>query len=88
MHSNEVASQATPAAVIPETGLMRIRQILGDKKRQLPAIIPVSMSTWYAGIKDGRYPRPVRLGRGSVAWRAEDIRRLVEQGVAVGGARG
>lgn len=42
------------------------------------AIIPVSASTWWEGVRSGRYPAPVKLG-GITAWRAEDIRRLLEE---------
>ncbi|MHB8769513.1 MAG: helix-turn-helix transcriptional regulator [Syntrophales bacterium] len=43
----------------------------------IPAIIPVSRSTWYNGVKDGRFPQPVRLSTRCTAWRVEDIRALV-----------
>ena len=63
-------------------GLLRLRQIIGDKKANppIPPIIPVSKATWYAGVRAGRYPRPVQLGANMVAWRWKDIRQLVEQG--------
>ena len=68
------------ASGIPETGYLRQHQILGDKRRGIPPIYPVSKSTWWAGIKDGRFPKPVKLSARCVAWRVEDIRTLVEQG--------
>ncbi|MBM6580990.1 AlpA family phage regulatory protein [Microvirga sp. BT689] len=37
----------------------------------------MSRSTWWAGIKDGRYPKPVKLGPRITAWRVEDIRALI-----------
>jgi predicted DNA-binding transcriptional regulator AlpA len=40
----------------------------------------VSKSTWWAGVKEGRYPQPVKLGRRITAWRVEDIRKLIEDG--------
>lgn len=36
-------------------------------------ILPVSRATFYAGIKGGRYPSPVKLGPRAVAWRLSDI---------------
>jgi predicted DNA-binding transcriptional regulator AlpA len=45
-------------------------------------LIPVSRSTWWAGVKSGRYPRPVKLGPRITAWRVEDIRRLIQDTVA------
>jgi len=64
---------------LPETGFLRLRQVIGDHKANppIPAIIPVSKSTWWAGVKSGRFPKPVRIGPRSPVWRVEDIRALV-----------
>jgi predicted DNA-binding transcriptional regulator AlpA len=40
---------------------------------------PVSESTWWAGIRLGKYPRPVRLSPRRVAWKSSDIRSLIDQ---------
>ena len=61
----------------PEIGFLRLRDVIGDKKN--PGIIPVSRSSWYKGIAEGRYPKPVKLGERMSAWRVEDIRRLVDE---------
>lgn len=56
---------------MPEYGFLRLPQVL--------AVIPVSKSTWWAGVKSRRYPQPVRtLGRRITAWRIEDIRTLIQ----------
>lgn len=70
---------ATNSAPFPETGLLRIKQILGDPKATppIPAIIPVSKSTWWSGVKTGRFPQPVKLGPRITAWRVEDIRKFL-----------
>ena len=67
---------------LPETGFLRLRQIIGNPKAKppIPPIIPVSKSTWWAGVKSGRFPKPVKLGPRTTAWRVEDIRRLIETG--------
>jgi prophage regulatory protein len=67
---------------LPETGYLRLRQIIGNPKAvpPIPALIPVGKSTWWAGVKSGRYPRPVRtLGARITAWRVEDIRDLIRR---------
>ena len=66
---------------LPESGFVRIAQILGKPKANPPLlpIIPVSKSTWWAGVKSGRYPNPVKLSVGVTAWRVEDIRALLDQ---------
>ncbi len=56
----------------PKTGLLRLASILAPR-----GPIPVSKSTWWAGVKSGRFPRPVKLGPRITAWRAEDIRALI-----------
>lgn len=69
---------------LPETGYLRLPQIVGkpatDTAPAIPAIIPVSKSTWWAGVRSGRYPRPTRaLGDRITAWRVQDIRALIER---------
>jgi prophage regulatory protein len=65
---------------IPEIGYLRLRQIIGDKKADppIPAVFPVSRSTWWEGVRSGRFPKPVKLGPKISAWRVEDIRELIE----------
>jgi len=55
---------------LPETGFVRLPHVL--------KVYPVSKSTWWAGIKEGRYPKPVKLGPKITAWRVEDIRTLID----------
>ena len=65
---------------LPETGFVREKQIIGNKKAKPPnpPIIPISKSAWWAGVKAGRYPMPVKLGPRTTAWRVEDIRALID----------
>ncbi len=64
---------------IPETGFVRLAQILGDSDRDIPPLIPVSKTTWWKGVREGRFPKPVRLSGRTTAWRAEDIRKLIDE---------
>jgi prophage regulatory protein len=70
-------------ALLPVTGYLRLSQIVGKPATEsapaIPAIFPVCKSTWWAGVKAGRYPQPVKLGERITAWRVEDIRALIEQ---------
>lgn len=59
--------QVTP---IPLTGFVRLPVIL--------KIFPVSKTTWWAGVKTGRFPAGVKLSEKCTAWRVEDIRNLIE----------
>ncbi len=66
---------------LPEFGFVRVKQIIGDPKAHppIPAVIPVGRSTWWAGVKSGRYPQSIKLGPRTTAWRVEDIRRLIDE---------
>jgi predicted DNA-binding transcriptional regulator AlpA len=66
----------TATITLPETGFLRLSSILSPA-----GPIPVSKSTWWAGVRSGRYPKPVKLGPRITAWRVEDIRTLIERGV-------
>ena len=59
------------STIIPSTGFLRLSQVL--------ALIPVSKSTWWEGCRTGCFPKPVKLGPRTTAWRAEDILALVER---------
>ena len=67
-------------SILPETGFLRLRQIIGDKNctPPLPAIIPVSKSHWWAGVKSKKFPQPIKLGPRVTVWKVEDIRRLID----------
>lgn len=66
---------------LPETGYLRLWQIIGKPRSNppIPAVIPVSKSTWWAGVRSGRFPRPVKLGPRITAWRVADIHDLIRK---------
>ena len=59
-------------ATLPSEGYVRIGKIVAPD-----GVIPVSRATWWAGIKTGRFPQPVKLGPNTTAWRVQDIRALI-----------
>jgi predicted DNA-binding transcriptional regulator AlpA len=64
---------------LPETGFLRIWQIVGNKKTNIPALIPIGRTTFLSGVKSGKFPQPVKLTERTAAWRVEDIRMLIEK---------
>ncbi|MBE7941858.1 MULTISPECIES: AlpA family phage regulatory protein [Ramlibacter] len=60
-----------PRPTLPETGFVRLPQIL--------SLIPISRSAWWAGIREGKFPQGIKLGSKTTVWRAEDIRKLIER---------
>lgn len=69
---------------LPETGFLRLSQIIGTSKGDSPIapIIPVSKSAWWAGVKSGIYPSAIKLGPRITVWRIEDIRELISRYVS------
>jgi prophage regulatory protein len=63
---------------ISSIGFYRLSQILGDPKAGIPAILPISKSSWWNGIKTGRYPAGRKLSARTTVWAVEDIRALIE----------
>lgn len=79
LHSKNPGQRARE---IPSFGFIRLPQVL--------AVFPVSRTTWLNGVKSGKFPKPVRLGPATVAWRVEDIRALIDSvsGEQSGGSSG
>ena len=63
-------------SAFPNTGFVRLSQILAPK-----GPIPVSKSTWWSGVKSGRFPASIKLSPGVTCWRAEDIHALLQNAV-------
>ncbi len=63
---------------LPAEGFVRLGQVLRH--------IPISRTSWLAGVKCGIYPAPVKLGVRVTAWRVEDIREFIKQ-AAQGGVK-
>ncbi len=61
----------TTMTTVPTVGFLRLPQIL--------QLVPISKSAWWEGCKTGRFPKPVKLGPRTTAWKAEDIAALVER---------
>jgi predicted DNA-binding transcriptional regulator AlpA len=55
---------------IPECGFLRLPQVL--------SVIPLCKTSWWEGVRTGRFPKPVKLSARCTAWRAEDIRALIK----------
>lgn len=56
---------------LPATGFIRLPDVL--------AFVPIGRSSWWAGVRDGKYPKPVKLSPQVSAWRAEDIHALIDR---------
>jgi predicted DNA-binding transcriptional regulator AlpA len=59
---------------IPVTGFVRLSSILAPT-----GPLPISKSSWWQGCREGRYPKPVKIGPRITAWSVESIRELIER---------
>ena len=60
-------------AIKPTDTLVRIKRIIGPN-----GIIPVSRSSFYQGVRNGTYPKPIKLGKRMSAWRLSELLRAVD----------
>lgn len=78
-----VAPSARLGTSLPETGFLRLSQIIGrpatKRAPAVPALIPVSKSAWWRGVKSRTFPQPMKLSEKVTVWRVEQIRELIEQ---------
>lgn len=49
-------------ANLQDNAFLRIHQIVGDPTAEppIPPLIPIGKSTWWAGVKSGKFPQPVK----------------------------
>jgi prophage regulatory protein len=53
---------------------------VNEKLIRLPSVlnqVPISRSAWWLGVKDGRFPQPLKLGPRTTVWRLSDIQKLI-----------
>jgi len=70
------------SATTDADAFLRLRQILGDPNASppVPAMVPIGKSTWWEGVRTGRFPRPLKLGPRLPVWRRSDIVALIREG--------
>jgi prophage regulatory protein len=66
--------------IVDRASLLRLPGVL--------ALLPVGRSTWWAGVKAGKYPKPIKLGPRTTCWLASEILDLIESAVRAGRERG
>lgn len=66
----------------PQERLHRVTDIIGDRKRGIPAMFPASRSYWFKGVRAGKFPQPIRLSPGVVVWKGSDIYALIQRTIA------
>jgi prophage regulatory protein len=55
---------------------------MGDRLLRLPQVLqrlPVSKSTWWSGIRQGLFPKGIKLSPRTTAWLESEIDALIER---------
>jgi len=79
-HNEQARKRAIAEGKLDAQGKPVFKRRPTRARAAVPAIIPVSKSTWWAGVRSGRFPRPVRIGRGrTTLWRAAEVVALTSQ---------
>lgn len=61
--------------------LLRLPQIIGGQMRkgaEWEPIIPVSKSTWWKWVKEGKAPKPIKQGAKITMWHEDEIAKFIE----------
>jgi prophage regulatory protein len=67
----EMVKQINDGEAGEKRGFLRLSQVI--------EIIPISKSSWWKRIREGRFPKPVKLSERTSAWLRADIDALCDQ---------
>ncbi len=66
------------------SSLLRLERTIGNKQKNIQALLPISRTTFLKKVKSGEFPSPVKFGNSrSVFWRTEEILELLESSVTL-----
>lgn len=67
--------------ILPEGGYVRLSQLVGNPKAEppIPGIIPAGRSTIWLWIKQGKFPKPLKLGPRVTVFSVESILEFLEK---------
>ena len=59
--------------------LLRVKDIVRDNKSGKSNYLPISKSSWWSGVAEGKYPQPIKLGPKTTCWRESDILSIMNK---------
>jgi len=59
--------------------LLRVSDIVRNKKNGTFGYLPISKSAWWSGVAEGKYPQPIKLGPKTTCWKESDILALMNK---------
>jgi prophage regulatory protein len=75
-----VSAQPTAIPTLPSIGFVRIDLLVTRTKSgvKIPGITGVSKPTLWRMVRDGRFPKPVKLSGGVTAWPVDRVRAWID----------
>ena len=64
---------------LPPTGFLRASQIIGDRRKNIPALLPISRSSFWKAVKDGKFDSGVLLSPRVRAWKVETVLAVIAE---------
>ncbi len=79
--ANILTKKSEGSYYLPSTGFLRLKDIIGDRNASppIPAILPISRTTWWEGVEEGKYPAPLFIGYRTAVWPIEEIFALIQK---------
>ncbi|EIN00391.1 phage transcriptional regulator [Paraburkholderia hospita] len=62
---------------LEKTAFLREKHLIGDPRNQTPGLLPFSRATLWRRVKDGTFPRPIKLSERTTAWPTAEIRKWI-----------
>jgi len=56
---------------LPQEGFVRLPVIL--------KVLSIGKTTWWCGVREGKFPKGIRIGKRTARWNVKDIRDLIEK---------
>jgi predicted DNA-binding transcriptional regulator AlpA len=65
---------------------VRVADIVSNKKTGRVGMLSIGKSLWWQGVREGRFPAPIKLSSRVTLWRRTDIEALLSNPVETKGS--
>lgn len=76
-HNTRLEDAIMPTTTAANERLLKLPDVIGDRRRGIVGLLPMSRSKFYAGIQSGLFPAPLHIGCGSF-WKLSAIMKIIE----------
>ena len=63
----------TPTEILHTAAFLREKHLVGNSRRGISGILPISRATLWRKVKDGTFPQPVKLSEHTTAWPTKEV---------------